>query len=92
MRKGVLPLFLAKKLADMDAAAAIYVGKREMAVDYAALNQVNEAPESYELYLEQETAEKERYLQTLERMFGAERTGAGSRQERLGGIIRCMQG
>ncbi len=92
VRKGVLPLFLAKKLADMDAAAAIYVGKREMAVDYAALNQVNEAPESYELYLEQETAEKERYLQMLEQTFGAEGAGAGSRQERLGGIIRRMQG
>lgn len=92
VRRGVLPLFLAKKLADMDAAAAIYTGKREMAVDYATLNQVNEAPERYELYLEQETAEKEQYLQALEQMFGVSGACAVSRQERIGRIVRCMQG
>ena len=45
VRKGIIPLFLAKKLADMEATAVIYVGSREMEVDYETLNKVNERPE-----------------------------------------------
>lgn len=91
VRKGIIPLFLAKKLADMDVTASIYVGKREMEVDYATLNKVNEQPESYELYLEQETAEKEQYLQILEKTFCVERTYTTSKQGRISKIVRCMQ-
>lgn len=91
VRKGIIPLFLAKKLADTEAAAVIYVGNREMEADYETLNKVNEQPNSYELYLEQETAEKEQYLQELERIFGVEHSYTVSKQGRAAGIVRCMQ-
>ncbi len=91
VRKGIIPLFLAKKLADMEATAVIYVGSREMEVDYETLNKVNERPERYELYLEQETAEKEAYLQMLEKLFCVERSHAVSRQGRVSALAACMQ-
>lgn len=91
VRKGIIPLFLAKKLADTEAAAVIYVGKREMAVNYETLNKVNECPERYELYLEQETAEKEMYLQRLEELFGVGQNYSGSKQGRVSALISCMQ-
>lgn len=91
VRKGVIPLFLAKKLADMEATAVIYIGNREMEADYETLNKVNEQPERYELYLEQETAEKEQYLQQLEDLFCVERSYTVSKQGRVSGIVTCMQ-
>lgn len=91
VRKGVIPLFLAKKLADMEATAVIYVGNREMEADYETLNKVNEQPERYELYLEQETAEKEQYLQRLEEIFCVERSYTVSKQGRVSSIVTCMQ-
>lgn len=91
VRKGVIPLFLARKLADMEATAVIYTGNREMEVDCETLNKVNDQPERYELYLEQETAEKEQYLQQLECLFCVERSYTGSKQGRVSGIVNCMQ-
>lgn len=91
VRKGIIPLFLAKKLADMEATAVIYVGNREMEVDHETLNKVNESPERYELYLEQETAEKETYLQALEELFCVERSYIVSKQGRVSALVVCMQ-
>lgn len=91
VRKGIIPLFLAKKLADMEATAVIYVGSREMEVDYETLNKVNERPERYELYLEQETAEKEAYLQALEELFCVERSYTVSKQGRVSALFACMK-
>lgn len=91
VRKGVIPLFLAKKLADMEATAVIYIGNREMEADCETLNKVNDHPERYELYLEQETAEKEQYLQQLEDLFCVERSYTVSKQGRVSGIVSCMQ-
>lgn len=91
VRKGIIPLFLAKKMADMEATAVIYVGTREMSVNYETLNKVNERPEHYELYLEQETAEKEMYLQRLEEVFGVEQNYSGTKQGRVTALIQRMQ-
>lgn len=91
VRKGVIPLFLAKKLSDMDVTAVVYVGNREMQIDEDALNKVNEHPENYALYLEQDTAEKEQYLQKLEKTFCVNRSYTVSKQGRISGIISCMQ-
>lgn len=91
MRKGIIPLFLAKKLGDMDTAAVIYSGKHEMEMDCETLNKVNESPQNYELYLELETAEKERYLQQLQDLFGIEQSYLLSKQKRICSIASGMQ-
>lgn len=91
VRKGVIPLFLAKKLADMEATAVIYVGNREVPVGYETLNKVNEYPNRYELYLEQENAEKEFYLQKLEELFAVGQTQSASKQGRVSLIVANMQ-
>lgn len=91
VRRGIIPLFLAKRLSVLEAAAVIYVGNRELETDYETLNKVNDHPESYELYLEAETAEKELYLRRLEEIFCKEHSPAVLKQRRLAVITGGMQ-
>lgn len=90
-RRGIIPLFLAKKLADAEGTAVIYLKNKELAVSYETLNNVNEFPERYELYIEPEDAAKDAYLQQLEEMFCEAGSFTLSKQSRINGIINCMQ-
>lgn len=90
-RRGIIPLFLAKKLADAEGTAVIYLKNKELEVTYETLNNVNEFPERYELYIEPEDAEKDIYLQQLETLFCEKGSFALSKQSRINGIIQCMQ-
>lgn len=90
-RKGIIPLFLAKKLADAEGTAVIYLKNKELEVTYETLNNVNEFPERYELYIEPEDAAKDAYLQQLEEIFCEKGSFVLSKQSRINGIIHCMQ-
>ncbi len=90
-RKGIIPLFLARKLADAEGTAVVYIGGKELEISAETLNHVNDFPEKYSLYLEPETAEKEAYLKTLEEMFGSGSSPSLSRQKRLGAVAAGMQ-
>lgn len=91
VRKGIIPLFLAKKLSEMDTTAVLYIGDRELELSSEALSKVNDNPDSYEIYLEQKTAEKEKYLLELEAMFCVDREYLVSRQGRISNLVKCMQ-
>ena len=69
MVQGIIPLFLAKKLADTEGTAVIYLKNKELEVSFDTLNNVNEFPDKYELYIEPETAAKDWYLKELEQIF-----------------------
>lgn len=69
VRRGILPLYIAKKLSELDGTAVIYLGKKELHIDADILNRVNEFPEEYQLYIEPESVRKEWYLKELEKMF-----------------------
>lgn len=90
-RKGIIPLFLAKKLADADGTAVLYIGGKELEISADTLNRVNDFPGKYSLYLEPETAEKEWYLKTLEELFDIPAAYSLSKQSRLLGLVEGMQ-
>lgn len=90
-RRGIIPLFLAKKLADTEGTAVVYIGTKELEISDDTLNHVNDFPEKYSLYLEPETAEKESYLKQLEEMFCGQSMDASSRQSRLLSVTAGMQ-
>ena len=90
-RKGIIPLFLAKKLADTEGTAVIYLKNKELEVSFDTLNNVNEFPDKYELYIEPETAAKDWYLKELEQIFCERGDFTLSKQSRINGIAACMQ-
>lgn len=59
IRRGIIPLFLAKKLSETERPAVIRQGSKELAVNEELLNRVNEHPEKYQLYIEPKPDEKE---------------------------------
>ncbi|MCI8484415.1 MAG: hypothetical protein HFH41_08760 [Lachnospiraceae bacterium] len=91
VRKGIVPLFLAQRLARAEGIPVIYLQKKELEVDENVLNHVNEFPEDYQLYLEPESGKKEQYLRTLEQVWQIENTGLATRQRRLVQITEGMQ-
>ena len=47
----------------------IYLGTKEVQLDAGIMENVNQTPEEYYLYMEKETVEKEKYLGGLEQLF-----------------------
>lgn len=68
-RRGILPLFLAWKICLLDGMPVIYLGNKELDITVDVLNNINQFPESYELYIEEKEVEKELYLKKLEEIF-----------------------
>lgn len=90
VRKGLLPLFLAIELTSVAGIPILYLQSKEVLCDAGILNNINDKPEQYYLYLEQVDGEKEAYLSWLEDYFSIEKRGAG-RQERFQAITEAMQ-
>lgn len=69
IRKGVMPLYLAYALSDWDGIPVLYLESREVTIDGKMLENVNETPEKYFLYIENSEAKKQQYLEGLEELF-----------------------
>lgn len=69
VRKGILPLFIAQKLTLMEGTPVIYLKNKELEINAETLNRVNDFPEDYDLYVEEEGAKKEQYLRNLETIW-----------------------
>lgn len=69
VRTGVLPLYLAYSIACFEEMPVIYLGEKEVRAEPQILENINNAPEQYFLYMEKETVEKEVYLASLEKLF-----------------------
>ncbi len=54
VRKGVLPLFLAWKFYLLEGMPVLYLGNKELLITVEVLNNINQFPESYDLYIEKE--------------------------------------
>ena len=50
VRKGVLPLFLAWKFYLLEGMPVLYLGNKELLITVEVLNNINQFPESYDLY------------------------------------------
>ena len=58
VRKGVLPLFLAWKFYLLEGMPVLYLGNKELLITVEVLNNINQFPESYDLYIEKKDMEK----------------------------------
>lgn len=90
VRKGLLPLFLAIELTSVAGIPILYLQSKEVICDAGILNNINDRPDQYYLYLEQVDGDKEEYLSWLEDYFSLDKRGAG-RQERFLSITEAMQ-
>ena len=70
LRKGVMPLYLAYVLAEWEDTPIIYLEKKEVNLEAKILENINDTPERYFLYVEVENARKRNYLSGLEQLFG----------------------
>lgn len=69
VRKGILPLFIAQRLTLMEGTPVIYLKTKELEINAETLNRVNDFPEDYDLYVEEEGTKKEQYLRKLETIW-----------------------
>lgn len=89
-RNGVLPIFLAREIAELEDTPVILLKEKELEISAEVLGNLDENPDDYYLYVEKKTAEKEWYLQALEKEFLCEQhTETG--QARLQQITKAMQ-
>ena len=91
VRKGVLPLFLAWKFYLLEGMPVLYLGNKELLITVEVLNNINQFPESYDLYIEKKDMEKELYLQEMEDIFCDAQTEKIIRSNRLSVIMENMQ-
>lgn len=91
VRKGVLPLFLAWKFYLLEGMPVLYLGNKELLITVEVLNNINQFPESYDLYIEKKDMEKELYLQEMEKIFCDAQTEKIIRSNRLSVIMENMQ-
>ncbi len=70
LRKGVMPLYLAYVLAEWENTPVVYLGKKELEINAKILENINDTPEKYYIYIEEENAKKRSYLSGLEQLFG----------------------
>lgn len=77
VRRGVLPLYLSYVLSQWEGMPVFYLGNREVSLTTEILENINETPEKYSIYIERETQEEYDFLQGLEQLFKVE-TKAGS--------------
>lgn len=91
VRKGILPLFLAQKLAVAEDVPVIYLGKKELELNAETLNSINNFPQDYELYIEEGGARKEQYLRRLEKIWEVEDHVVFKKRTRWMRILDAMQ-
>lgn len=90
VRKGVLPLFLALEYTAVAGTPILYLQAKEMPVSADIVNNINERPEQYFLYLEKVDGEKEAYLSELENFLKLHGNGQ-HKQQRIQLIAEALQ-
>lgn len=66
IRRGIMPIFLAMEFIIIADTPILYLQKKEVELSVSILNNINETPNEYYLYLEKENKQKEEYLSCLE--------------------------
>lgn len=89
-RKGILPLFLALEYMSVAGTPVLYLQSKEVTISAEILNNINERPEEYFLYLEKVDGEKEQYLTELEHFLDI-RGNSRNKQHRMQSIVEGLQ-
>lgn len=92
-RKGIIPIFIAKKIVNLQDTPIIYLQDKEVEISSEILNNINQKPNEYYLYIEKESIQKEKYLNVLEELFLTEelRKKQKSKMQRLSNITSGIQ-
>lgn len=69
IRRGVVPLYLSYVLSQWEGMPVVYLGNKEVTLTTEILENINDTPDKYSLYIEKETREEYEFLQGLERVF-----------------------
>ena len=72
VRKGIIPLYLAKELVRMEDMPICYCKGHEVELKALILENIEENPKEYELLIEQSTIDKQNYISDLCEIFGAD--------------------
>lgn len=91
-RRGIIPIYIANELVKLQDTPVIYFGDREVDLEADIFDNINEHPDSYYLYVEHETVQKEEYLKQLEQLFcrDSDSVSKENRGRRLSRIVEGM--
>ena len=90
MRLGVIPLLLAKVLAERKEDLVAYFSDMEIQIGPEVIVNMCEKPEEYSLFVSKEDLEKEAYIRELSALFAVEDSRALT-ENRIKNIVLCMQ-
>lgn len=91
MRKGIIPLYLAYVLRQYKENIVMYYKGKEIELSAAALNNLNDNPENYDILIESGTQERIRYLDELQRLFSKYTDARSQSINRIYSIVKSMQ-
>lgn len=89
-RRGIIPVYLTNQLMKLHDTPVIYLNDKEVPLEADTIENINDTPAAYFLYLEHSTAQKEKYLNDLQRLFAVEEQTALGRRKRLSSIVEEM--
>lgn len=69
VRKGVLPVLLAKQLVSLGEIPVIYLNEKEVAINEIIMSNILDSPSEYFIYIEPKTVSKLDYISKLESLF-----------------------
>ena len=69
IRKGVIPFYLLDELLKLNDVPVIYSGTKELVISVETINNIVQKPKEYFLYVEQETMQKNAYIDALEKLY-----------------------
>lgn len=91
IRKGILPLFIAYAMRPYKQNIVLYFKGKEVELSSAVLNSLNDAPENYELLVEAGTDARERFLNSLAKMFEGYIAFEGTSTNQIYSTVKGMQ-
>jgi len=90
MRKGVLPIYLAYLLAQRNEDIVVYFADMEVQITADIIVNMCETPEDYALFMSKVDLQKEKYIESLNQLFGV-KDNRNLSVNRLKNILICMQ-
>lgn len=90
IRKGVLPIYLAKVMSSRKEDLIVYFADMEIQVSPEIIVNVCERSEEYSLFVSKANADKENYIEKMNALFEVE-NGRALTENRIKNIVLCMQ-
>lgn len=92
IRKGIIPVYLAYVLQRIEGTITFYWENREFLATAETLENVDAEPEKYELFIDEATEDKERYIDALCDFFEVDPTASNRNSSVVAAMQRWMRG